>query len=164
MSSPEKQLIVADAGPLIALAKTGLLDLLKNLFGQVLIPDAVYKELCIGSVRPGSVVLSKAMKWIRVTSPKEPPVRLLRAIDRGEAEAITLAREKNAALLIDETRGRMAARNEGVTIFGTGALLILAKEKKWIPDVKSHLNALCNSGYRISKPLQKEILHRAEEK
>jgi len=164
MSSPKTPLIVADAGPLIALAKTGSLDLLKNLFGKVLIPIAVHKELHIDSSRPGSVALSKAMTWIRVEETKEPSKYLLYSIDRGEAEAITLALKKNASLLIDETRGRIAARNAGVQIFGTGAVLIRAKEKRIISAVKPYLNALCNAGYRISKPLQKEILHRAGEK
>ncbi len=164
MSSPKTPLIVADAGPLIALAKTGNLDLLEKLFGEVLIPNAVHKELHIDSSRPGSDALSKAMAWIRVEEAKEPSKHLLYAIDRGEAEAITLAREKNAVLLIDEKRGRIAARNVGIQIFGTGAVLIRAKEKNYISAVKPHLNALCNAGYRISKPLQKELLHRAGEK
>jgi len=164
MSSPKAPLIVADAGPLIALAKTGNLDLLKKLFGEVFIPSAVYKELHIDSSRPGSVALSKAMEWIHAEETTAPSKYLLHAIDRGEAEAITLAREKNAALLIDEARGRIAARNEGIQIFGTGAVLIRAKEKNYISEVKPHLNALSNTGYRISKPLQKEILHRAGEK
>ena len=104
------------------------------------------------------------MEWIRAEETTAPSKYLLHAIDRGEAEAITLAREKNAALLIDEARGRIAARNEGIQIFGTGAVLIRAKEKHYISEVKPHLNALSNTGYRISKPLQKEILHRAGEK
>ena len=60
--------IVSDAGPLIALAKTGYLSILKDLFKKVLIPPMVFDELCIQAPRPGSKALSNAHKAERSRS------------------------------------------------------------------------------------------------
>ena len=54
-------MIVADAGPFIALARVRQLDLLQRLYGQVLIPPAVLHELALGSGRPGAAVLEDAL-------------------------------------------------------------------------------------------------------
>jgi len=64
---------------------------------------------------------------------------LLATVDRGEAEAIALAKRHAAPLLIDESRSRMAARSEGVQVFGSGAVLIRAKERHFIRQVRPHL-------------------------
>jgi predicted nucleic acid-binding protein len=160
-----RQLIIADTGPLIALAISGQLQLLHQLFEQILIPEAVFSELRINSSRPGARVLAASLDsgWLKTVATAPPAKGLLHTLDQGEAEAITLAACKNLPLLIDEARGRIAARKEGIQIFGTGALLIQAKRQKLIPDVKSILDQMQNSGYRISSSLRQEILKRAGE-
>ena len=159
------QLIIADTGPLIALAISGQLTLLQGLFEQTLIPEAVLRELCLDSSRSGAVALASALAagWLKKVTSSPPAKRLLNAIDAGEAEAITLAKRRNLPLLIDETRGRTAARKEGIKFFGTGALLIQAKRQKLIPEVKSIVDLMQSSGYRISAPLRQEILKQASE-
>jgi predicted nucleic acid-binding protein len=160
-----RQLIIADTGPLIALAISGQLQVLQKLFERTLIPEAVLSELCINSSRPGAAALASALGagWIKKVATTPPAKRLLHTLDQGEAEAITLAAHENLPLLIDEARGRTAARKEGIQIFGTGALLIQAKRQKLIPGVKPILDLMQDSGYRISTPLRKEILKRAGE-
>jgi len=159
------QLIVADTGPLIALAISGQLHLLKHLFEQTLIPAAVHDELCVKSSRPGAAELAAALQagWIKAVASDPPAKRLLHTLDQGESEAITLAGSADRPLLMDETRGRIAARKEGIRIFGTGMLLIQAKRQKLIPLVEPILNRMQDSGYRISTPLRNEILKRAGE-
>jgi predicted nucleic acid-binding protein len=160
-----RQLIIADTGPLIALAISGQLQLLQQLFEQTLIPDAVLNELCISSSRPGALALADALDagWLKTVAAESPAKRLLHTLDQGEAEAITLAVRENLPLLIDEARGRIAARKEGARFFGTGALLIQAKHQNLISAVKPILKQMQNSGYRISTPLRQEILKRAGE-
>lgn len=159
------QLIIADTGPLIALAVSGQLEILQQLFKQTLIPEAVFSELCINSSRPGARVLAAALEagWLKKVTTDPPAERLLRTLDQGEAESITLAKRENIPLLIDEARGRIAARKEGISFFGTGALLIQAKRLNLIPAVKPILDRMKDSGYRISTALRREILKRAGE-
>jgi len=157
--------VVADAGPLIALAIIDRLDLLRRLFRCVLIPNAVATELHLGSSRPGAQALAAARHagWLAVVPVPDVPDRLLATVDRGEAEAIVLAQRESALLLIDESRGRTAARSENVRLFGTGAVLVRAKEKRLIPEVRTELDALQKAGYRISNVLRAEIVRLAGE-
>jgi len=157
--------VVADAGPLIGLARTGKVELLRCLFGSVLIPPAVESELSIGQPRPGSQALAAAMEsgWLTVSPVAQIPPHLSAVLDRGEAEAIVLAKRESVSLLIDESRGRAAARYEGVSVFGTGAVLLRAKKKKLLCEVRAELEALRNAGYRISDSLCREIMKFAGE-
>lgn len=157
--------VVADAGPLIGLTRTGKVELLRCLFGRVLVPPAVESELSIGQSRPGSQTLAAAMEcgWLTVSPVAQIPPHLSAVLDRGEAEAIILAKRESVSLLIDESRGRAAARYEGVSVFGTGAVLLRAKEEKFISDVRAELEALRNVGYRISDSLCGEIMKLAGE-
>jgi predicted nucleic acid-binding protein len=157
--------IVADASPLIGLAKIGQLDLLRRLFGELWIPEAVERELCLGSSRPGSQVMAEAVAagWIKSKKVSNIPGYLLAVVDRGEAEAITLAKQESGLLLIDESRGRTASVSEKVVIFGTGAVLLRAKSLGYIPDVSEPLRQLSEAGYRLSARLCQEIRRRAGE-
>jgi len=160
-----ERLVVADAGPLIGLARIDRLDLLRRLFRQVIIPEAVAAELCMDSALSGAKVLSAASRqgWLKTVSVSGVRPELLAVVDRGEAEAITFAERKGALLLIDEATGRTAAVRCGVRVFGTGAVLIRAKETGLITEVRSDLNALLAARYRISLPLRKRILRLAGE-
>lgn len=164
-SAPE--LVVADAGPLIGLAIIGGLPWIEKLFRKVLIPEAVATELCLDSDMPGAMALASARRqgWLKVVpvALADVPAHLLATVDRGEAEAIALAKRHAVPLLIDENRGRMAARNEGVHIFGSGAVLLRAKERNIIRQVRPHLDALTRAQYRLSEALRGEILRLAGE-
>ena len=164
-SASRQIVVVADASPLIGLAKIARLDLLQRLFGEVLIPEAVERELCLGSGRPGSQVLSAARHegWIKVEEVSGVPAALEATVDQGEAEAITLAKRHAALLLIDETRGRAAARSAGLRVFGSGTVLIKAKQEGFLAAVAPELGSLSAAGYHLSLSLQKEILHQAGE-
>jgi len=158
-------LVVADAGPLIGLAVIGGLNWLRKLFRKVLIPDAVAAELCLDSNMPGAAALACACErgWLQTVRVADVPARLLATVDRGEAEAIVLARQKKVRLLIDESRGRIAAKSEHVRVFGSGAVLIRAKEEGLIPLVRPVLDALSKANYRLSDGLRHEILRVAGE-
>jgi len=93
--------VVVNTTPLIALALIGQLDLLRHLYGKVVIPPAVKDEVLAGG--PGGIGVTELQraKWIR-TIPLQDPRRadLLSDLDRGEAEVIALAQELNAGLVI----------------------------------------------------------------
>jgi len=161
-------LIVADAGPLIGLAQIGLLPLLRGLYSKILIPPKVHDELQIPSLRPGYEALAAALDgaWILVEAPR--PTAHSEEIketlgESGEAEAIALAEERDTDLLIDEKRGRAVAISRGLRIVGTGAVLLLAKEKGLIGRVADALDELASRSYRIAPGLRIRILQKAGE-
>lgn len=125
-------IVVSDASPLISLAVTGHLELLKQLYEQVLIPEAIYQELTGSDPgRPGASEV-QTLEWIvsqRVQN--DVLVRALQGeLDHGEAEAIALAVEVQADLvLIDERRARAVATRLGLNVVGVLGLLVEAKHK-----------------------------------
>jgi predicted nucleic acid-binding protein len=161
------KIIISDTGPLIALAKTNNLYILQQLFSKIIIPDSVLKELQLGSTKAGTNALHKAIfidKWIEVSQEEvRPPSRISNVLDPGEAEAIVLANKLNLILLIDERRGRTVAKQELIEVIGTAGLLLLAKRKKIIPEVKKVLIDIQNCGYRFADKLLMTILQLAEE-
>lgn len=165
MKRSEHQVVAADAGPMIGLAVIGALPWLRTIFGHVLVPEAVAAELRLDSEMPGSKVLASAWTqgWLEVVAVHDIPTYLQVAVDGGEAAAITLARQRGVPLMIDENRGRIAARSEGVHVFGSGAVLLIAKKRRIITEIRPHLDALTQAGYRLSAELRRELLKLAGE-
>ena len=159
--------IVADAGPLIGLARVDGLPLLRSLYGEVVIPPEVAEELRLTEDRPGSLRLRDFAKegWLRIqelAAPKVSPEVL--GLDPGEAAAIALAVELKARfLLIDEYRGRKAALRCGVPVVGVPGLLLAAKAQGQLREVAPLLESLSQAGYRLSAELYAEVLRRAGE-
>ena len=162
-----QDLIVADTGPLIGLAVAGRLDILHALFEQVLIPEAVLAELELDTKRPGALALSSANDegWLRLEKVPESTdvTTLTELLDRGEAEAIVLAQSREAKLLIDERKGRTIARHRGVSVIGTGGILLLAKREGALDQIAPVLDELAANGYRSSDALRRELLNLAGE-
>ena len=160
--------IVADASPLIALARAGLLRLLRDLYGQVLVPSAVHEELEIARRRPGYESLEEALAegWLAPVAVQavEGQERLGRLVGRGEREAILLAtRHACRFLLIDERSGRAAAEKQGIPVVGTGGVLLAAKQQGLIPSVAAVLDQLAALRFRLSGELRHRLLELAGE-
>ena len=160
--------VVSDTGPLIALARVGRLDLLRRLYGQVVIPPAVHDELALDSNRPGARTLAIALEagWVAVQPATYPGVvsEIARHLDQGEAEAIALAEQRSARfLLIDDAKGRRVARLRGVRVVGVAGMLLAAKSQGALDAVGPVLDALSEAGYRLSPRLIDGILIRAKE-
>ena len=151
--------IVSDTSPVTNLIKIGELDLLKNVFENIIIPQTVYEELCV--LDKQKVILEQA-DWITVMDLKNSTLTtaLLLEVDKGEAEAIALAIELEADyLLIDEQAGRAVAERLGIKITGIIGLLIQAKQKGFIEKVKPYLERLIHeASFRISPQLFKNVI------
>lgn len=162
------KIVVADASPLIGISRSGHLTLLQKLYNEILIPARVREELKLSSNRPGSQSVLEAIHagWIKcVTIHDKNQVAMLgRVIDAGEAEAIQLAIEQQAdILLIDDRKGRKVAKYRGVPIIGTGSMLIAAKHAGLLDKVAPVLDALNHAGYRLSPALCEHIIRLAGE-
>lgn len=164
------RIVVADAGPLIALARIEHLSLLFALYGSVVVPEAVLAELCVESDRAGARALSAALAE-GVIEPRAPSrsceadmASLGLLLDAGESAAILLAQETQCRfLLIDERRGRQIARRLGIPVVGLAGVLLAAKQKALLESVGSVLAALSRQGYRLSDALVAEVLRLAGE-
>jgi predicted nucleic acid-binding protein len=154
--------IVSNASPLIALIRIGQLDLLRQLYSEIIIPEAVWHEVVVeGADQPGVEVVSSASWIVRRTVTNRPLVHgLQQELDAGEAEAIALAVEvDDALLLMDERLGRDTARHFGIRYTGLVGVLIEAKHKEFIQAIQPHLDALRNlAGFRVSEALYRRVL------
>ena len=160
--------VVADTGPLIALARVERLELLQQRYERVVVPPAVHAELVLDSDRPGARVLSGAFNagWLTVGSVTDSALvrELARLLGPGEAEAIALAEQEDACfLLVDDARGRRIARSRDIAVVGVAGVLLAGKSRGELPAVRPILEALSNTGYRLSPRLIVGVLARAGE-
>jgi predicted nucleic acid-binding protein len=156
--------VVADASTLIGLSRIEQLVLLRDLYGEIVIPQSVYDEVVTES-KHGSERI-KAAKYLKVekVSDSKGVELLLGYLGKGEAEALTLSKEKKADLiLIDEKKARKAARRAGFEVIGVLGLLLAAKNKGLIPTVRPFIEELSNQGFRLSKKVTERALKEAKE-
>ena len=161
--------VILDTGPLIALARVGQIDVLRRLYGRVVVPSAVHTELAIDSNRPGAKVLAGvfAAGWIAVECVTDSSARseLDQLLGPGEAEAIALAgQEDTRFLLIDDARGRRTARARGIPVVGVAGVLLAAKSRGELAAVGPVLDRLAGAGYCLSPRLVAATVDRADER
>ena len=161
-----QELVVCDASTLIGLASAGAFDLLRRLFGQVVVTSTVRDEVLAGGDRPGVLELSGAIKdgWIkvvRVLSIADVAVNL----DAGEAStlALAIANRDSSLVLMDETIGRSYARTRGLRVTGLVGVLLAAKRTGLVPSVGLFLERLEQSNFRLSNEFVLAILEEAGE-
>ena len=162
--------VVADTGPLIALARIGRLGLLRRLYGRVVVPPAVHTELAIDSNRPGAKVLAGvfAAGWIAVETVMDASVRVeldqLLGPRRSGGDRARRAGRHPLPLLIDDARGRRTARARGIPVVGVVGVLLVAKSRGELAAVGPVLDRLSDAGYRLSPRLVAATLDRADER
>ncbi len=153
--------VVCNTSPLILLAKIGRIDLLTQLYEEVIIPASVMDE--VGAkpskeleeiqalLQSQKLQLQKAMKQFLKGLPEDLGV--------GEQEVIALALEKKADLVIlDNQRGRGIARERGLSVTGTVGVLVEARDRKVIPSVRRELDRLIEAGMWIDEVFYHRIL------
>jgi predicted nucleic acid-binding protein len=149
-------LVVADTGPIISLSLLNQLDILDDIFGQVVIPEAVWYEL--DKLIP-VLAISQALKYKdRVIAVKQPlPYQV--KLDSGEKEAIELFKELNAdVLLVEDKDARQFAELNGITCIGTPGVLVLAKRKGLISALRPLFSELLVKNRYFSASLLNQIL------
>jgi len=144
------KIIISDTSCLITLSNIGLLDILKNLYQEVIITKEVQAEF--GGNLPEWIIVSEVKN-------KDKQVEIEKLVDKGEASSIALALEtKNSTLIIDEVKGRKIAKSLNLEIIGTIGILLLADKKGLITDVMSIILKIVNRGFRLSDTLLDKLI------
>ena len=156
--------VVSNTSPFLNLAIIDRLSLLQKQFGEVYIPPAVLTELRVKESLPGSKLLQEALEtgWLIVEQVEDQVlIQLLRReLDRGEAEAITLALQLGATwLLLDEREGRKIARILGLKITGILGVVMRAWREGEVSSVKGIMDELrLKANFWIASALERQIL------
>ncbi len=160
-------IVVSDASPLINLLVIDEHEILRLLYGKVIIPEAVYGEIVIlGEGKPGSEKLAD-LSWVDKATVKD--INLVKALtnelDKGEAESIALAVECSAdLLLLDEKIGRRVASRFELNYIGLLGIIVLAKQRGLIRNVEPVLKRLTiEAGFWVNANLYQRILTEAGE-
>lgn len=161
-----KAIIVADAGPLIALAKIAQLTLLPALFVEVHMPAYVLHEAAGNILMPGAAAVrafADAHATIHDDSVDPRVQRLCVEIDAGEAQAIALAQSLHCGVLMDDLLGRGVAKRLGLSVIGVLGVLLQGKRAGHIAAIRPSLDAFVLARYRVSEMLIAEVLKQADE-
>jgi len=160
-------IVVSNTSPLTNLAAIGHFELLRQLFGEVAIADGVWAELnALGRRWPGAKEVEEA-DWIHRYSINNQALvtALRRDLERGEAESIALALDlKSDLLLLDEKEGRRAAQRLGLRVAGVVGVLITAKARNEIENVRPLLDSLrLAAGFYLSDDVYQQALRLSNE-
>jgi predicted nucleic acid-binding protein len=159
-----KRIVIADASALIALAKIDHLFILQDLFGEVWLAPTVLLELRLAEFSATGSALQIALDaaWLRV-NPEPIANVVLTGLDAGETQSILQALHAQSQsvavlLIIDEQTGRAAAKELGLTIAGTAAVIGMAKQKGLVPSARLVFEALLKTDFRISADIIRQVL------
>ncbi len=158
--------IISNSTPLIALNKVGKLNLLKEIYGEIIIPYAVYEEVIIKPKLKDIDDFIQNSGFIKIVRIKNNEAKefFQPSLHKGEIEVMILAREEKADLsIIDDLLARKYAKYHNLKITGTIGVLIKAKETGLIPEIKPIIDELINSGIYIDKRLYEKVIKMAKE-
>ncbi|MEW9093576.1 MAG: DUF3368 domain-containing protein [Clostridiaceae bacterium] len=162
--------IVCNSSPIIGLSVIGKLNLLWEVFDEVIIPAEVYREVVEANSQDnyGAKDLREAINQgnIAIYNVKNKTLvdDLYGKLHRGEIEVIVSAKELEITdVVIDEKAARGFAETMLLQSIGIIGVLIIAKKKGKIKEIKKYLDLLIKSNYRISKKLYENALRKADE-
>jgi predicted nucleic acid-binding protein len=156
-------IVIADTSPLNYLLLLGQIELLPALYGSLLIPPAVRREM-LAPLAPFSVRqwAEDLPDWLEVRDAGPVTLRLHPKLNEGEREAISLAyKTPNALLLIDEAIGRHEAQHFGLDITGTLGILLLA-HRRGLADLHKEVEKLIKTNFQASDALIQSVLGSAD--
>ncbi|WP_262964276.1 DUF3368 domain-containing protein [Methylobacter psychrophilus] len=155
------RIVVIDASPLIGLAMVDGLKWLPDIFGTVFLPETVKQEVLPGKAARGEEAIAHAINvgWLTVwPEPIEP--RLDIDLDAGETDCINLglSHADEVLLIMDERAGRAVAKEKGLPVIGTAAIIGQAKKQGLIVSARVAFEVLHASDFRISAAVINQVL------
>ena len=158
--------VASNSSPIIWLSQTGNFDLLREVFGTILITPEVWAETvdrAAGYPNATNVMVATAAQWVQVVTPTDmEKIAVLRAqLHAGEAETLVMAGEQRVdAVLVDDLQARHFATAMGLRVIGTAGVLLLAHAKGITVDVKATLDHMRRLGFRLREQVYQDILKR----
>jgi predicted nucleic acid-binding protein len=140
--------VISNSSPLIALEQIGRLHLLEPLFGEVWVPSAVVNEVAMTVSLPSNVLIKPINNLLAASVLKT-------TLGAGESEAITLALQEKASLIILDDR---PARRMAESLMGTLGILSAAKKKGMIPAIKPLIQALDQVHFHVAIELARRVI------
>ena len=152
--------VIVNSTPLITLGNIGKLEILRQVYEKIVIPEAVYQEVS-KKQDASSNALRSASEWIFVESIINPAdYQMYRSrLHAGEVEVMILAQQSPKAdlIVLDDMAARRTAEYLGLTVTGTIGVLIKAKQRGLIPAVLPVLEELESNGFFISERVKRMI-------
>ena len=163
-------IVVSDTTPLISLLKINRINLLERLFGEVMIPQAVFNELTVDDrflleaeqIRQQNFIVVKP-----INNPESVSIlKRVTGLDQGESEAIVMTDELKADLLLmDEAKGRNVSAQMGIKFMGTIRILMAAYDEQELTasEVKECVDGLQRAGRHIGQRHYQMLLSRLKD-
>jgi len=158
--------VIVNSTPLITLSHIGKIELLRQLYHEIYIPEAVYQEV----TKKNDIAceaLNKSLDWIHVVPIQHPENYAMyhAKLHAGEVEVMILAQETPRAdkVIIDDNAAKKTAKFLGLSVVGTMGILVKAKQSGLIPEVAPLLEAIRDNGFYISDSVRRIVLEQADE-
>ena len=159
---PSKPVILNNT-PLVALHFLQQWPLLRQLYGQVIIPKAVEREFLAVATAERTTALLHA-PWLQTVAVQMPPHIARLKLDQGEAAVLALAIQREARLvIIDEQRGRQYAQQLGLPLTGTLGVLLAGKRKGFVTSLTPLLDKMQAEGIYLDARLVASVKEMAGE-
>ncbi len=158
-----EHLVASNTSPLISLAGVNLLDLLPQVYGKILVAEAVFQEYAVQA--PSNDPLLSRPHWLYVMPVDlTAPLAVLPGFGVGEASTILLAQAYQARLVIlDDKRARKTAIQQGLKVVGTLGVLVRAHRMGFLSRVRPVLDKMITQGRYISPDLRQQVLQQVGE-
>ncbi len=157
--------VVINASPFILLCKSESVELLPQLFSEILMPERVSQEIIEGNDLAAEKIYNYEKTWLIRCLPSVVEEVLVWNLGDGETDVLSFAfgNKENYTALVDDRAARKCAETLGIKTLGTGGILILAKKRGLIENVSLELKKLKNAGLWISDEVERVILKQANE-
>lgn len=158
--------VIVNSTPLIILCSIGKLNILKQLYTEINIPQAVFREV---TEKPDSAcqILKESLDWIHIEKiQSEVDKKMYKAkLHDGEVEVMILAQQEIKAdlVIIDDNATKKTAKYLGLPITGTMGVLLKAKREGYITEIASVIEEMRRKGFYISDSLVNMVLEQAGE-
>ena len=158
--------IIVNSTPLIILCNIGKLSILKDLYGEILIPEGVYKEVTVKQ-DSACLKLNESLDWIKIIKiPQNEKLKIYRArLHLGEVEVMLLAQKNPTAdlVIIDDNAAKSTAKFLGLKVTGTLGVLLKAKKVGLIKEIKPLIGTMKEKGFYISGKIEHFVLSQSRE-
>lgn len=159
------EVIISNTTPIFYLHRVGYLELLRKLYDEVIVPNAVIEELEEGKKQGEDVPEINNYQWIKVRKIQVPSrINLIPDLGKGESEVLAMGLdEKQHLLIIDDKLAREIAKLHDLKFTGTAGVLLKSKSNGYITEIKPIIGRLREAGFFLSQELFEYILAQAGE-